>query len=127
MFNFKKYPELIPYHKKYVKMNKKHAHLVYLSVDKYKESASIKANKLTVEYEEFDKEYGQKVLELLKDVKPKLLNGATKEYEEWDEVIGVIAKGDNIYRCLICATEEDGGRYRFPPEYYDPDLTDKML
>ena len=127
MFNFKKYPELIPYHKKYVKMNKKHAHLVYLSVDKYKESASIKANKLTVEYEEFDKEYGQKVLELLKDVKPKLLNGATKEYEEWDEVIGVIAKGDNIYRCLICATEEAGGLHRFPPEYYDPDLTDKTL
>ena len=127
MFNFKKYPELIPYHKKWVKMNKKLSHLVYLSVDKYKESASIEANKLYEEIREFEKEYGQKVLELLKDVKPKFFNRRTKEYESWDEVIGGVATGDNIYRCLICATEEDGGRYRFPPEYYDPNLTDKML
>ncbi len=127
MFNFKKYPELIPYHKKRKKMSMKLIHLVNLKVDKDNESAGIKADKLFEESEEFDKEYGQKIYELLKDVKPKLLNGATKEYEEWDEVIGVIATGDNIYRCLICATEEDGGRYRFPPEYYDPNLTDKML
>ena len=127
MFNFKKYPELIPYHKKYVKMNKKLSHLVYLSVDKYKESASIEATKLYEEFREFEKEYGQKIYELLKDVKPKFFNRRTKEYESWDEVIGVIATGDNIYRCLICATEEAGGLHRFPPEYYDPDLTDKTL
>ena len=100
---------------------------MYLSVDKYKESASIEATKLYEEIREFEKEYGQKVLELLKDVKPKFFNRRTKEYESWDEVIGGVATGDNIYRCLICATEEDGGLYRFPPEYYDPDLTDKML
>ena len=127
MFNFKKYPELIPYHKKSKKMSNKLSHLVYLSVDKYKESASIEATKLYEEIREFEKEYGQKVLELLKDVKPKFFNRRTKEYESWDEVIGGVATGDNIYRCLICATEEDGGLYRFPPEYYDPDLTDKML
>ena len=104
MFNFKKYPELIPYHKKRKKMSNKLSHLVNLSVDKDNESAGIKADKRYEEIREFE-----------------------KEYEEWDEVIGVIATGDNIYRCLICATEEDGGRYRFPPEYYDPDLTDKTL
>ena len=105
MFNFKKYPELIPY------------------------SAGIKADKLFEEIREFDKEYGQKVLELLKDVKPKLLNGATKEYEDWDTVVEHFRSKntENGLVFLVCAVEEAGGRYRFPPEYYDPDLTDKML
>ena len=128
MFNFKKYPELIPYHKKYVKMNKKHAHLVYLSVDKYKESASIKANKLTVEFEEFRKEYGQKVYELLKDVKPKLLNDSTKKYEDWDTVVEHFSsKNTGNGLAFLSSSVEEEGLYLFPPEYYDPDLTDKML
>ena len=127
MFNFKKYPELIPYHKKRKKMSMKLIHLVNLKVDKDNESAGIKADKLYEEIREFEKEYGQKVLELLKDVKPKFFNRRTKEYESWDEVLGGVFTGNDIYDCLICATEEDGGLYRFPPEYYDPDLTDKML
>ena len=126
MFNFKKYPELIPYHKKNVKYSMKLTRLATVSVEKDSDAASKKFNELYVEGREFQKLYGQKVLELLKDVKPKLLNDSTKEYEKWDEVIGGVATGDNIYRCLVGAVEEDG-LYLFPPEYYDPDLTDKTL
>ena len=128
MFNFKKYPELIPYHKKYVKMNKKHAHLVYLSVDKYKESASIEATKLYEELREFDKEYGQKVYELLKDVKPKLLNDSTKKYEDWDTVVEHFkSKNTGNGLAFLSGSVEEESLYLFPPEYYDPDLTDKTL
>ena len=126
MFNFKKYPELIPYYKKYIKNRRKLSRLATVSVEKDSTTASKKFNELFPEAMEFHKVYGQKIYELLKDVKPKLLNGATKEYEEWDEVIGGVATGDNIYKCLIGAVEEYG-LYSFPPEYYDPNLTDKML
>ena len=128
MFNFKKYPELIPYHKKWVKMNKKLSHLVNLSVDKDNESAGIKADKLYEELREFDKEYGQKVYELLKDVKPKLLNDSTKKYEDWDTVVEHFkSKNTGNGLVFLSGSVEADGLYLFPPEYYDPDLTDKTL
>ncbi len=116
MFDFKSYPELKVYHKKW--------HNLFNNLYKYEAKLNKTGKekndrlwKLTYkEFEETEEKYAIEIFNILKDEKPLLNNYIDKKYEKWDDVVKKW-KSKPI-NWVVSMVEESGGRYRLPAEYY---------
>ncbi|MCM1404684.1 MAG: hypothetical protein NC133_04285 [Prevotella sp.] len=117
MFDFKKYSKLKEYHKKWNNL----VDDTYKSESKFNRTNEKKDHDLWVlankKVEEFDEIYAQEIFKILKDKKPILHNYIDEKYEKWDDVVKKY-KLLTLGSWVISLVEEDGGRYRLPPEYY---------
>ena len=114
VFNFKRYPELKPYHTKLKKL----VNEAYKAEFKYYHTNSEEDNKIwnsaLETWSTFENEYSKVIFSTLDKEKPLLLNMSSNNYEKWDDVIN---SKERIDWC-VTIVEQSGGRYRLSPEYY---------
>lgn len=121
MFKYDKYPELEKLHKKYKKLVDE-IYTIELKLEKKSNNKLLQKQyeQSYAECKQFETVYEKAIFDIFVKIGPNMFNRRTKSFETWEHSFSMnydTVPEANI-GCLICAVEEEGGIYRFPPEYY---------